>query len=61
MRKNMFGKGLVVVIIVLFLGASVVPSISGNVESNIEPSSQVSKSSSTTDWWSMFRHDPPHS
>ena len=63
MKKSMVRKGLVLGIIILFLGASVLPSISGNIKEN-DNNPQVSddniKSSTMTDWWPMFHHDLQH-
>lgn len=41
MQNNMIKKGLVFGIIVLFIGASVVPTINGNIEKNISSDSEI--------------------
>jgi len=63
MQNSMWKKGLVYGIILLFVGASFLPSICGDIEiekdsvlNQIEPAFSVS--STSPDWWSMFRHDP---
>ena len=64
MMNNVFRKSLAIGIMILFLGASFLPSISGNTEKNIENlqiSDNNTKSSYTIDWWPMFRHDLTHS
>ena len=59
-RESLFKKGLVVGILALFIVASVVPSISGNINQTILNLKKVGKDnecSSNTDWWPMFHHD----
>jgi len=69
MQKSLARKGLVLGIIVLFVGASVIPSIGGdivvpNINGNLETikdaSSKSPKVSTETDWWPMYGHDPQH-
>lgn len=73
MKNNTWKKGLVLGIIVLFIGASVIPTISGNIEkkiienSNLEFIDVTSKikdekgdSSRNNDWWHTFHHDVMH-
>ena len=68
-----FRKYLVVGIILLFVGASVLPSINGtknaiNVKDSkellIQEKNQIKEeclsTSSDVDWWPMFHHDPQH-
>jgi len=62
MQNNLWTKGLAFVIILLFVGTSVLPSISGDLEigknsvlNQINATSSVS--STLTDWWPMSRHD----
>lgn len=47
-KKYVFRKGLVIGIIILFVGASVVPSISGNLSNNKE-----STNSDDVNWWTV--------
>jgi len=57
-------KGVVCGIIVLFVGTSLIPGISGDVEHKndiTQVNEPRSAPSFTTDWWPMFRHDPTHS
>ncbi len=61
MKNSIFKKGLVIGIILLFVGASVVPSIGGNVENKNETPIRCSTFSSNTDWWPMFQHDEANS
>jgi len=62
MRNGMWTKGLVFGIIMLFVGASVTPSISRDIEKNLVLNQNNATSSvSTTDWWPMFHHDLSHS
>lgn len=58
MRNGLWTKGLVVGIIILFVGTSIVPGINGDNEN--KNTSEQSKNS-TTDWWPMFHHDLNHS
>ncbi len=71
MSKNLIKKTLVFGIIILFIGAIIIPSISGNVSKmndiknittkDINNTMQTKERKplpmSTTDWWPMFRHD----
>ncbi len=60
MNKSLVRKGLVLGIILLFIGTSVLPSISGNIIENDNnqkiPDDNI-KPSTMTDWWPMFHHD----
>ncbi len=72
MSKNLIKKTLVFGISILFIGTIITPSISGNVNNmndiknvktrDINNVIQTKKpkphTTSTTDWWPMFRHDP---
>jgi len=64
MQKSIFRKGVFVGIILLFVGVSVIPGISGNTGIK-DKDTQINKlesiSLTNTDWWSMFRHDLEHS
>jgi len=63
MKKNILRKGTVLGIIMLFLGISIIPNITGDVgnkKEDMQINEQKSTSSSTTDWWPMFGHDPSH-
>lgn len=53
MKKNWLKKNLVYTVILFVIGASLVPSISG--ENEIKPSDHLELF--TTDWWPMPRHD----
>jgi len=55
MKKSWLRKNVVYVLILLFVGASVIPNISGGIGIK-NKSEQIGRS--TTDWWPMFRHDP---
>jgi outer membrane protein assembly factor BamB len=63
MQNRIWIKGLIFVIILLFVGASVTPSICGNIQ-NINIMTQRYKqqtfSASTIDWWPMLCHDQAH-
>jgi outer membrane protein assembly factor BamB len=63
MKYEIIREGLIAVIIILYVGASIVPSISGNSEIQ-KTLSQINEPatapSSTTDWWPMFHHDLQH-
>lgn len=61
MFEKWFKKGLVVVIIVLFIGMSITSSTGGIIK-NIDKQnfSYKEKSSPTADWWPMYHHDPQH-
>ena len=75
MRKNLLKKTLVLGIIILFIGAIVVPSISGNIgilsditsvenkdiNNYIQNKEIKTHTKSTVDWWPMFRHDSGNS
>jgi len=71
MQKSLVKKGLVLVIIVLFVGVSILPNISGytqknrnhkNIEITSSPTRiEISDQSSGSDWWPMFQHDAHHS
>jgi outer membrane protein assembly factor BamB len=60
MNKKIVG----IIVCMLFVGASALPCISGNIEigrnSGLNQNNTTS-SVSTTDWWPMFRHDLSHS
>ena len=65
MTNNFFRKCLEIGIIILFLGAIFIPSISGNflkianftdIEIDLE-NNIVEKSLRGIDWWPMFHHD----
>lgn len=56
MRSELFKKEVVFGIIVLCIGASIVPVISS--ESNVPET--VNKNRDSTDWWPMFHHDIAH-
>ena len=61
MKKKFYGKILVVGIILLFFGASITSSTNVNIEKKIDTTQiDEQKSSSSTDWWPMFHHDPQH-
>jgi len=70
MKYSLFKKGFTLGIIVLFVGTSVIPHISGNIrksrskESGLEITSnliqmngQIPGYSMDVDWWPMFHHD----
>jgi len=72
MKNNMLRKGLILGIILLFVGASVTPSISGDFENktdsntdfNFKPTEQsitndviVDSEPDNVDWWPIFQHD----
>ena len=61
MIRNRLGKkGFVIGIILLFIGASILPSISGDIRTQkdvVQIKGLKFDSSSTTDWWPMFHHD----
>jgi outer membrane protein assembly factor BamB len=57
MKIGLWKKGLVLGIILLFVGAGVIPSFGG---ATVERQDSQSKNDGI-DWWSMFRHDPQHS
>ena len=64
MRNNLWTRGLVIGIIMLFVGTSVLPSISGDIEigkNRAVSQKNATSSVSTTDWWPMFQHDLSHS
>ncbi len=59
-RKRLGEKEFVIGIILLFIGASILPSISGDIreQKDIAHINDLkSEVSSTTDWWPMFHHD----
>ena len=72
MSKSLIKKALVFGIIILFIGGLITPIISGNISKNnniksvkniditnpIQSNSRESHTTSNTDWWPMFRHDP---
>jgi outer membrane protein assembly factor BamB len=63
-QKNIFRKILVFIIIILFIETNFVPSMIGDIgekKENLLINKTKSTSSSTTDWWPMFHHDPQHS
>lgn len=64
MSKINFKKGFSVVTIVLFIGASIIPTINGySYESNLEENIREAKNNiekSECYWWPMFKHDPAH-
>lgn len=69
---KIYRKYLVIGIIFLFVGASVIPSISGSIGkindiksiltediiNAIQTDERKAQTKSNTDWWPMFRHDP---
>jgi len=60
MVKKLCKKTFVLCIIILFIGASVTPIISGDIKKNSEDLCILdnnTRSSSNTDWWPMFHHD----
>ncbi len=71
MNKNLIKKTLVFGIVILFMGTIITPSISGNDSKMNDVTSVKTKdfnnfvqnkgrdphTTSTTDWWPMFRHD----
>jgi outer membrane protein assembly factor BamB len=64
MKNRIRKKGFVVGLMVLFIGAVFVPSISADFGRNNHPlprNDSGYRSASTTDWWVMFRHDANHS
>ena len=75
MQKSLVRTGLVFGIIILFIGAGVTPSMSGNVSKmndikdvearTINDAIQTNEGEpytvSTVDWWPMFHHDLSHS
>jgi len=64
MQKRLVRKGLVLGIIVLFVGAGVVPSINGSngkIKDSFFPYEHQVATSSSSDWWPMFKHDVQNS
>jgi outer membrane protein assembly factor BamB len=63
MRNGLWTKGFVVVIILLFVGTRVLPSISGDIEigSKSVLNQNDATSSVSSDDWPMFHHDLGHS
>jgi outer membrane protein assembly factor BamB len=64
MRNNLWTKGLVIGIILLFVGSSVLPNISGDIDirsSYFLNQNDILSSSISADDWPMFRHDLSHS
>ena len=57
MRNNIWNIVLVVFVIVMFVGVSIIPSISGNIHDKNETYTRVPKFSSNIEWWPMFHHD----
>jgi len=64
MQKSILRKGLTIGIIILFAGASFIPSISGNIKilnSSInienETKNKIINSQNDVDWWPMFRQN----
>lgn len=58
MRNDICRKGLVVGIIILFIGTTALPVIS---EENETINTSVEHEKSYSDWWPMFQHDSSHS
>ena len=64
MSGNLLRKGLVVGIIILFIGLNITASVPGEIGNNSEDlriSDIETRSLSTADWWPMFHHDLNHS
>lgn len=59
MRKALIGKSFIFVMLGIFIGASVFPSISGRI--NYQDEDSYIFNMSTIEWWPMFRHDLAHS
>ena len=58
-KYHLLGKGFAFILVVLFVGANVVPCLSSNDKgkTTYQTSVLASVSSSTIDWWPMFHHD----
>ena len=59
MSKFIINKSLVLAIILIFVGASVIPSITGNQKINVILNEEIQLSENSCDW-PMFQHDPQH-
>ena len=60
MKGRSWKRGLVLGIIVMVIGASIVPIISGNIKQNtqnLKITDNETEYFSNTDWWPMFHHD----